>query len=243
MNVMILAAGLGSRLKPWTLYHPKALVEVGGKPMLARVIENLRAQGFDSITVNIHHFGDQILDFLTRFPGGEQIRVSDERGCLLDTGGGVVKASEIAFVEDSPLLVHNVDILSNADLGALVAAHLESGAEVTLLVSERDSSRRLVFDADGRLKGWLSLSDGKKRPADLEIKEGDRELAFSGIYVLEKSVTKKMRERYSSAPFPIMDFFLENLGKVNIRAFVSDDLRLIDIGKPETLRQARELFG
>lgn len=239
---MILAAGLGTRLRPWTLYHPKALVEVGGKPMLGRVIDSLRKAGFDDLTVNIHHFGDQIVEFLAGFPGGERIHVSDERDLLMDTGGGVVKASDFTFRTPDPLLVHNVDILSNANLVDLMEEHIRTGADATLLVSDRPSGRKLVFTSDMRLKGWHSVADGKYRPENLLIESGDHELAFSGIYILSESAVKKMKEQFGSAPFPIMDFFLSNISSLHLSGYRVNDLKLIDIGKPETLEQARILF-
>lgn len=124
MKAMILAAGLGTRLRPWTLQHPKALVPVGGIPMLHRVITSLTAQGFDDITVNIHHFGQQIIDFLNSKEYGTRINISDERGHLLDTGGGIVHASKFLCADAEPFLVHNVDILSDADLCGLMKAHI-----------------------------------------------------------------------------------------------------------------------
>ena len=146
---MILAAGLGTRLKPWTLEHPKALVPVDGIPMLERVILKLKSQGFDEIVVNVHHFAGQITDFLDSKDFGIKISISDERGGLLDTGGGLVHARHL--LEGEPFLVHNVDILSNADLSALMHFHESEGNDVTLLTSDRKSSRKLLFDEDGSL--------------------------------------------------------------------------------------------
>ena len=151
MRAMILAAGLGTRLKPWTLEHPKALVPVDGIPMLERVILKLKSQGFDEIVVNVHHFAGQITDFLDSKDFGIKISISDERGGLLDTGGGLVHARHL--LEGEPFLVHNVDILSNADLSALMHFHESEGNDVTLLTSDRKSSRKLLFDEDGSLKG------------------------------------------------------------------------------------------
>ena len=242
MKAMILAAGLGTRLRPWTLEHPKALVPVGGIPMLERVIESLKLQGFDEIVVNIHHFGEQILDFLAEKDFGIRIDVSDERGRLLDTGGGILAAGEILFSGDeAPFLVHNVDILSNADLESLMRHHEGNGNDVTLLTSDRDSSRRLIFDDGGVLRGWHNLSSDEYRPAGFLPSASDHESAFSGIYVIGKRGWERLKEyseKIGTASFPIMDFFLSACSEGGIGEFKAKDLHLIDIGKPASLKQA-----
>lgn len=145
MKAMIFAAGLGTRLRPLTDHMPKALVPVAGKPMLERVILRLKEAGFNEITVNIHHFGEQIIDFLrTHDNFGTEIHISDERGMLLDTGGGIKKARPFLDGQE-PFLVHNADILTDIDLAGLYRHHLESDAESTLLVSERKTSRYLLL--------------------------------------------------------------------------------------------------
>lgn len=237
MKAMILAAGLGTRLRPWTLSHPKALVPVGDIPMLQRVICRLRDDGFDYIVVNVHHFASQIVDFLASHDFGVKIAVSDESGRLLDTGGGVLHARELLAVDSSPFLVHNVDILSTADLPALMAAHRPESV-ATLLVSDRESSRRLVFDCDDNLLAWHNLTDNRWRPAQFKIADTDRERAFSGIYVLGTEVFDLMEHQGFTGEFPIMDFFLRNAATGKIRGYYDNSLRLIDIGKPETLSRA-----
>ena len=146
MKAMIFAAGLGTRLKPLTDSTPKALVAVAGKPLLEHVINKLKKAGFDEILINVHHFPDQIIDFVKEHHNfGIRIEFSDERHCLLDTGGGIRKASEF-FNDGQPFLVHNVDILSNVDLEALYQFHLNEMPLATLVVSERETSRYLLFD-------------------------------------------------------------------------------------------------
>ena len=248
MKAMILAAGLGTRLRPWTLAHPKALVPVGGVPMLERVIISLRNQGYDEMVVNIHHFGEQIVEFVEskREELGVDIKISDERGCLLDTGGGIVAAFDLLFGKDSsPVLIHNVDILSNDDLNILMKHHKEKGNDITLLTSDRESSRKLIFSPDGRLRGWHNLSTDEYRPADFLSEPGDSEMGFSGIYILEEEAVNKMNEyafNLGKEAFPIMDFFLSECETLRIGEQFATDLRLIDIGKPASLKQANLEF-
>lgn len=239
MKAMILCAGMGSRLKPWTDSHPKALVPLGGIPMLKRVSDRLMKQGFDEITVNIHHFGDQIVEYIKE--DGDlsgKVSISDETEALLDTGGGLLHAEATLGKDSSPFLVHNVDILSNADLRGLMAEHERSGRHVTLLVSERRSDRKLVFDAGMNLKGWINQKSGEVRPASLTLSAADRLLAFSGIYVMDPSAFGVMRRHGFDGVFPIMDFFLAGIPELRIGAVEQEGLDLTDIGKPDALHRA-----
>ena len=162
MKAMIFAAGLGTRLKPLTDHMPKALVPVAGKPMLEHVIEKLKATGFDEIVINVHHFAQQIIDFLKANNNfGIKIWISDETEELLDTGGGIKKT---AHFFDEPFLVHNADILSNVDLKALYDYHLTSGNDATLLVSSRKTVRYLLFDDANRLCGWINKETLQTKP-------------------------------------------------------------------------------
>jgi len=242
MKAMLLAAGLGTRLRPWTLSHPKALVPVEGIPMLERVLGKLAASGFDDITVNVHHFASQIVEFLRDNKFDANISVSDESAQLLDTGGGILHAAGRLGRDSEPFLVHNVDILSDANLSQLMNAHSRSDADVTLLVSGRESSRKLAFSHDGLLKGWVS-SSGETKPSGFEMQPDYRLAAFSGIYTMNPSLFPLMRDEYGSNPFPIMDFFLSNLNNIRIRAHFVETLHLIDIGKPETLARASGLLN
>lgn len=241
MQAMILAAGLGTRLRPWTLTHPKALVPVCGVPMLERVIENLRKEGFDRIVVNVHHFSSQIKDFLESRDFGVDIQVSDETECLLDTGGGILHASRLFRPE--PVLVHNVDILSNAGLGRLMRAHEESGADSTLLVSDRESGRKLVFDGDMSLRGWHNVRDGSYRPDGFVPEEGMTDYAFSGIHVVGERMLDEMRRICRCPRFSVIDFLLSRDHRCDVRGYMQAGLKLIDIGKPETLKTASEKGG
>jgi len=239
MKAMILCAGLGTRLKPWTLEHPKALVPVGGVPMLQRVADRLFDMGFDDLTINVHHFASQIEDYVNAGSlSASKLHISDETECLLDTGGGILNAERFLSSDDEPFLVHNVDILSDADLRSLFDYHKNSDNDVTLLVSDRKSDRKLIFDLNMNLKGWLNKKTGENRPSNLVISEEDRELSFSGIYVMSPIVFGMMRRHGFYGKFSIMDFLLGCFADVKIGGICQNRLSIIDIGKPETLKSA-----
>lgn len=243
MKAMIMAAGLGTRLKPWTLTHPKALVPVDGIPVLERLIVKLRGQGFDHIVVNIHHFSNQVREFLESKDYGVRIDISDETERLLDTGGALRKASSLLTEDKGPVLVHNVDVLSNEDLGKLMRVHNDSGADVTLLTSPRESSRRLVFRPDGTLAGWHNIQTDEYRPAGFVPEAGMVQEAFSGIYVLGVKALADIAEyghRLGDDKFPIMDYLLSGPEGIVIRRHSDSSLRLLDIGKPDALARAKE---
>ena len=243
MKAMIFAAGLGTRLKPLTDHMPKALVPVAGRPMLEHVILKLKAAGFNELVINIHHFGEQILDFLRANQNfGLTIHISDERDCLLDTGGGIRKA-EPFFRGNEPFLVHNVDILSDTDLKALYEYHRQSGNDATLLASRRKTVRYLLFDDEKRLCGWINKDTLQTKPEGFAYNpEHHRKYAFSGIHVISPSLFHYMDERWTGK-FSIMDFYLQTCREARIRGRLTDTLSLIDIGKPETLTQAEEFLA
>lgn len=243
MKAMIFAAGLGTRLKPLTDHMPKALVPVAGRPMLEHVILKLKAAGFNELVINIHHFGEQILDFLRANQNfGLTIHISDERDCLLNTGGGIRKA-EPFFRGNEPFLVHNVDILSDTDLKALYEYHRQSGNDATLLASRRKTIRYLLFDDEKRLCGWINKDTLQTKPEGFVYNpEHHHEYAFSGIHVISPSLFHYMDERWTGK-FSIMDFYLQTCHEARIGGRLTDTLRLIDIGKPETLTQAEEFLA
>lgn len=242
MKAMIFAAGLGSRLKPLTDTMPKALVPVAGCPMLEHVILKLKASGFTEIVINIHHFGEQIIDFLkTNNNFGLTIHISDERDRLLDTGGGIRKAR--LFFENSgePFLVHNVDILSDMNLKELYDFHMQSGSVATLLASRRTTSRYLLFNTERKLRGWINKDTGQVKPEGFHYDESlYREYAFSGIHVFSPAVFRLMEAPRWEGKFSIMDFYLATCGQTDYSGYLAEKLELIDIGKPETLARAEE---
>ncbi len=242
MKAMIFAAGLGSRLKPLTDTMPKALVPVAGCPMLEHVILKLKASGFTEIVINIHHFGEQIIDFLkTNNDFGLTIHISDERDRLLDTGGGIRKAR--LFFENSgePFLVHNVDILSDMNLKELYDFHMQSGSVATLLASRRATSRYLLFNTERKLRGWINKDTGQVKPEGFHYDESlYREYAFSGIHVFSPAVFRLMEAPRWEGKFSIMDFYLATCGQTDYSGYLAEKLELIDIGKPETLARAEK---
>ena len=240
MKAMIFAAGLGTRLKPLTDHMPKALVPVAGKPMLEHVIRKLIAAGCDEIVINVHHFADQIIDFVKANNNfGITIHISDETDMLLDTGGGIKKASSFF---NEPFLIHNVDILSNVDLKSLYEYHLTSGNDATLLVSPRKTVRYLLFDEGNQLCGWVNKDTLQTKPEGFVYQpEVQKEYAFSGIHIVSPSLFNYMGENWIGK-FPIMDFYLQTCQESKLGGYVKEDLQLIDIGKPETLAQAEEFI-
>lgn len=237
---MIFAAGLGTRLKPLTDTMPKALVRVGGQPLLRRVIGNLSEAGAERIVVNVHHFSQQVKDYLAENDNfGLDIRVSDESEKLLDTGGGIKKAAGL-FLPGEPVLIHNVDILSNVDLKAFYAQCRDCDA--ALLVSSRKTKRYLLFNDDMRLVGWTNIETGEvKSPyPDLNV-AACRMLAFSGIHVFSPTLFPLMADFPDK--FGIIDFYLAVCAKANIQGVEKHDLRLIDVGKLDTLSKAEEFIN
>ena len=236
MNAFIFAAGLGTRLKPLTDTMPKALVPVAGKPLLAHVVEKLKAAGCKKIVINIHHFGDMIVDYVkSQGNFGIDIVFSDEREMLLETGGAIKHAVEL--LGNEPFLIHNVDILSNVDIKALWSEHLNSGSAATLLVSKRSSSRALLFDAEGNLTAWTNKTTGEvKTPYESVDIASLEELAFSGIHVFSPSLFKY----FGAYPekFSIIDFYLNTCKAEKIKAYTQEGLQLLDVGKLDSLEKA-----
>ena len=234
-QAMIFAAGLGTRLKPLTDTMPKALVPVGGQPLLWHVVMKLKDAGYERIVVNVHHFAQQIVDYLNVNNNfGLDIRISDETDGLLETGGGIKKALPL-FDATEPILIHNVDILSNLDLTAL-----PTDAPL-LVVSQRQTKRYLLFDEEMRLQGWTNIETGElKGPivhSPLTIHHSPfKRLAFSGIHLFHPSLAPLLDEWPDR--FPIMDFYLKACADHLIRGYEASDLRLMDVGKLDTLDQA-----
>lgn len=235
-QAMIFAAGMGTRLKPLTDTMPKALVKVGGEPLLRHVVMKLKDAGFERIVVNVHHFADQIEDYINSNGGfGLDIRISDERRQLLETGGGI-KAARTLFDAESPILIHNVDILSNVDLSRLYDS--AGDADATLLVSPRVTKRYLLFDQSMRLDGWNNIETGEhKGPCSAN---NPQMYAFSGIHVFSPSLFPLMDEWPER--FGIVDFYLKACSDKCISGYLKEDLRLLDVGKLDSLEKAEDFL-
>lgn len=235
MKVMIFAAGLGTRLKPLTDTMPKALVPVGGKPLIDRVMSKVIEAGATEIVVNVHHFAEQVKTHLAQKDWGVPVSISDESKALLDTGGGLRHAAHLFSNDERPVLIHNVDILSNADLKNFYEQNLN--ADAALLVSERKTQRYLLFNGEGLLCGWTNIATGEVRtPYEHLQVEQMTHLAFSGIHVISPRLLKEM-ETWSEA-FPIMNFYLSLCAKFQIMACEQPGLQLLDVGKIDTLQEA-----
>lgn len=238
---MIFAAGTGSRLKPYTDHIPKALIPIDGKPMLEHIILKLKAAGFTEIIINVHHLGEQIIEFLAcKDNFGITIHISDERDYLLDTGGGIKHAAQ--FLQgDEPFLVHNVDIISNVDLKALYQHHLDTNPLATLLVSKRDTSRYLLFNKENKLSGWRNKETGEVKSYYPDFDPSiHNEFAFNGIHVISPQIFEWMDEW--TGKFSIINFYLAVCAKTPIQAFEQADLRILDIGKPDALELAQDFI-
>jgi len=234
MKAMIFAAGLGTRLRPITNHIPKALAPVNGIPMLEIVIRRLINYGFNEIIVNVHHFADKVIEFLDnkdRF--GINLQISDERDELLDTGGGLIKASWY-FDDGQPFLVHNVDTLTDIDLLDYYQYHQKNDALASLLVRHRPGSRYFLFDQSKRLCGWENVVTNeriisRKQAAHLE------QIAFSCLHVIDPKIFDLMEEE---GCFSIIDVYLRLAKNHKIMGFLDDASYWLDIGTPEKLKRA-----
>ncbi|MBO7590624.1 MAG: nucleotidyltransferase family protein [Prevotella sp.] len=245
-QAMILAAGLGTRLKPLTDTMPKALVPVNGTPLLDLNIRRLMEQGYDRFVVNIHHFAQQIIDHVRQQDYAPLVHFSDETEQLLETGGGLKKAQGL-FRDDQPILIHNVDILDNVDYEWFARQH-EADEDAVLLVSQRKTKRYLLFDNAMRLMGWKNIETGEiKSPYEYVRRTGLSQhgeslnmFAFSGIHSFSPRLFSLM-DRFPDR-FPIIDFYLSVCHRSAIVGLVKPDLQLMDVGKIETLDQAEKFI-
>ena len=245
-QAMILAAGLGTRLKPLTDTMPKALVPVCGTPLLDINIRRLQQQGYDRFVVNIHHFAQQIRDYVALQDYAPQVLFSDETGQLLETGGGLKKAQQL-FRDDEPILIHNVDILDNVDYEHFSRQHLPD-EDAVLLVSRRKTQRYLLFDNAMHLMGWTNVATGEvKSPYEYVRRTGLSQhgeplnmFAFSGIHSFSPRLFALM-DRFPDR-FSIIDFYLSVCHRSHIVGLVKDNLRLLDVGKLDTLEQAEQFL-
>ena len=241
---MIFSAGLGTRFKPWTDKHPKALAVINGKSLLQRNIEYLQQHGIRDVIVNVHHFADQIDQAIVENDGwGSNVLVSDERDEVLETGGGLLKAEEL-FNTGEKFITCNADFLTDLNIQNLVHYHNEKKALITFGVTIRKSSRVLLFDDDMRLTGWRNTVTGEERIAIPPPAEGVRErpLAYSCVVVFEYRIFELMRQFGFVGKFSLIDVYLKLAPEHLIMGYEHSGDRLVDVGKPESVEIAESLF-
>ncbi len=234
---MILAAGLGTRLKPFTLHHPKALAMVNGKSLLQRNIEYLQAHQIFDVIINVHHFAKQIVDAVATNNGwGSNISISDESGEVLETGGGLLKAKDF-FEADSNFLLHNVDMLTNINITEMAQKHIEQNALATLAISDRNSSRAFLFNKESLLGGWQNTITNEQI-----IKNTSNQLtpfAFSGMHIINSNIFKHITQ---TGKFGMVEVYLDLCTNHNIYGYNHSGCKLQDVGKPESILEAEKLF-
>ncbi len=235
-KALIFAAGKGTRLKPFTESHPKALALVNDVPLLERNIKYLQSFGVTEFVINVHHFGEQIVEFLEKNNHfGAKIDISDEKDELLETGGGLLFAQKYLENEEN-FLIMNADILTDLNIHELVKFHETLLPLATLAVSDRNSSRKLFFNSEMVLKGWMNKNSGETKMA--EFNNNFKELAFSGIHCINSSIFDKIKRR---GKFSIMEEYLDLMFENNILGF-QHEARLIDVGRPESVIEAEKYF-
>ena len=242
-TAMILAAGLGTRLQALTHDKPKALVEVNGKPLLQYSIEHLIDNGFYYIVINIHHFGEQIIDFVEHHHFDAEIQISDERDLLMDTGGGIIKATPL-FKDSKAVLVHNVDIISDVNLYELSQQFLDSKDDAWLLTQDRETNRKLLFDTENQLVGWMNKTEQRFKWVDDSesgVSTGSttrNEMAFSGLHFFRSDLFAE----FECKPQSVIDLYLK-LAKTNriISKPIQPDY-WFDLGKPEQVNAAENFL-
>ncbi len=232
MKAMIFAAGVGTRLFPLTKDLPKALVKIGGKPMLEWQILKLIKLGIDEIIINIHHFPEQIIDFIKANNSfGITVHFSDESDKLLDTGGGLKKASWF-LMDNGPHILQNVDVFTTMDYNEMINFHNKNNALATLAVKNRNTSRYLLFDKNSKLCGWKNDKTNEK----IIIKESSnlKALAFSGIHLIESSIFDLIIEE---GVFSIIDLYLRLLKDHKISGFIHNESEWLDLGKQSSIEE------
>jgi len=235
-KAMIFCAGLGTRFKPWTDKHPKALAVVNGKSLLQRNVEYLQQYGIDDVVVNVHHFADQIIEAVEKNKGwGSKITISDEKDEVLETGGGLLKAK--THLQGGSFLTINVDILTDVNLKALLSFHQQEGADITLGVTNRITSRYLLFNEYNRLCGWRNTATGQERIAIHE--KAYKQLAYSGLALFEPSVFNAITQE---GKFSLIDVYLSLAPQFKIAAFDHSESKVLDVGKPESVALAESMF-
>ncbi|MBE0649936.1 MAG: nucleotidyltransferase family protein [Bacteroidales bacterium] len=236
MKAMILAAGLGTRLGSLTKDKPKALVPFGGRPMLEGLILRLKGQGFEDILINVHHHAEQIMQFVKEHQAlGVDIRFSHEKDALLDTGGAIAFAKNF-FKGAEPVLIHNVDVYSDINFRKLFEFHTRKQSMATLVVRDRETGRKLLFDEEMGLKGWENQKTGERKWVK-EPHENLSSLAYSGIYVVSPDFAENIP---FTGAFSIIDTWLKMASDYPIYGWFDANSLWYDLGSPDRIKRAEE---
>lgn len=240
---MIFAAGLGSRFKPWTDYHPKALALVNGKSLLQRNVEYLQQYGITDVVVNVHHFADQIIEAVEQNKGwGSNIIISDERTEVLETGGGLMKARHL-LEDQEPFVTINVDILTDLNLNDLLSFHQQHKPLVSFAVTNRKTARNFLFDEEDKLCGWKNVTTGEEKGPVLFYAEEEKkklvEKAYSCVVVFEQRFFSLVKQ---SGKFSLTEPYLDLAAEHTILGYDHSGDKLVDVGKPESVEVAEEYF-
>jgi ADP-glucose pyrophosphorylase len=238
MKAMILAAGLGTRLKPFTDNHPKALAPVNGKTLLQRNIEYLQQYGFDDLIINVHHFTEQITDIILQNNGwGSKITISNESDMVLETGGGLLKAAHFFKETNLPFLLMNVDILTDLDLHKMLEFHQQHQALATLAIRRRETSRYLLFDEKNRMVGWKNIKTNETK--QVRDCSSPSLFAFSGVHIIQPDFFKFIT---LTGKFSMIDAYLELAKTYDIIGFDHSESKMIDVGNMASMLEAEKLF-
>jgi len=237
MKAMIFSAGLGTRFKPWTDKHPKALAIVNGKSLLQRNIEYLQQYGIMDVVVNVHHFADQIINAVKENNGwGSNVVISDETNEVLETGGGLLKAKEL-LIKNEPFITLNVDILTNLDLNRLLAFHHQHKPLISFGITNRETSRYFLFDEDDRLCGWRNVKTNEEK---ISINKPNlQQRAYSCVVVFQPEIFSFIRQR---GKFSLTETYLDLAAEHLILGYDHSGDKLVDVGKPESVSKAENLF-
>ena len=248
MKAMIFSAGLGTRFKPWTDSHPKALAPINNKSLLQRNIEYLQQYGITDVVVNVHHFADQLIEAIMKNKGwGSKITISDERDELLETGGGLLKAKEF-FTPGEKFITCNADILTDLDINKLIKFHNEKKALISFGVTKRKTSRYLLFDEYDRLCGWRNTKTGEDKGPIITFPKGEGirdtivEKAYSCVVIFEYDIFRLMEEKGFLGKFSLIDVYLNLAAEHLIFGFDHSGDRFVDVGKPDSIVMAESVF-
>ncbi len=239
MKAMILAAGLGTRLKPWTDYHPKALAVVNGKSLLQRNIEYLQKFEINEVIVNVHHFANQIITAINLSNGwGSKVIISDETQEVLETGGGLLKAAPLLKGEE-PFALINADILTHLDLHEMINYHQQNTSLATLATTNRQTSRYFLFDENNNLCGWRNVKTGAEKTGLKPLGGNEVQKAFSGIHIINPHIFSLVKQQ---GKFSMVEVYLNLMDEYLIKSFDHSETAFIDVGKPESIPDAEKLF-